>query len=89
MNTSKSTRGLGFRNFEEFNLAFLAKIGWNIIQNPNAIWVRLLKACIFQDIILLMPRSIIDALGFGVVYSKEEYHFFSVLEETLEMELTH
>ncbi|CAN1155874.1 Putative ribonuclease H protein At1g65750 [Linum perenne] len=40
---SKASGGLGFRSFKEFNLAFLAKLAWNILLNPDALWVRLLK----------------------------------------------
>ncbi|CAN1160024.1 Putative ribonuclease H protein At1g65750 [Linum perenne] len=47
LNKSKADGGLGFRNFKEFNLAFLAKVGWNIIQQPEATWVKLLKALYF------------------------------------------
>ncbi|CAN0915013.1 Uncharacterized mitochondrial protein AtMg00310 [Linum grandiflorum] len=39
--------GLGFRSFKEFNLSFLAKLGWKIIQQPQAMWVRVLKALYF------------------------------------------
>ncbi|CAN1161423.1 Putative ribonuclease H protein At1g65750, partial [Linum perenne] len=44
---SKKEGGLGFRNFSDFNLALLAKQGWRIMNNPNALWVRLLKSIYF------------------------------------------
>ncbi|CAN1163819.1 Uncharacterized mitochondrial protein AtMg00310 [Linum perenne] len=58
LNTSKAAGGLGFRNFKEFNLAFLAKVGWNIIHQPEAIWVKLLKALYFprHDFITIPPH---------------------------------
>ncbi|GAU50953.1 hypothetical protein TSUD_411410 [Trifolium subterraneum] len=38
----KAYGGLGFRNFEAFNKAMVAKQAWNIVQNPNSLvakWV--------------------------------------------------
>ncbi|CAN1788506.1 LINE-1 retrotransposable element ORF2 protein, partial [Linum perenne] len=44
---SKASGGLGFRSFKDFNTAFLAKLAWRILTNPEALWVRLLKALYF------------------------------------------
>ncbi|CAN1853577.1 Uncharacterized mitochondrial protein AtMg00310 [Linum perenne] len=44
---TKFNGGLGFRSFKEFNLAHLVKLCWRIIQNPGALWVRVLKALYF------------------------------------------
>ncbi|CAN1156138.1 Putative ribonuclease H protein At1g65750 [Linum perenne] len=41
--------GLGFRSFFEFNLAFIAKLAWKIIINPNALWTQLLKGLYFPN----------------------------------------
>ncbi|GAU46665.1 hypothetical protein TSUD_184530 [Trifolium subterraneum] len=46
----KAYGGLGFRNFEAFNKAMVAKQVWNIVQNPNSLVVKLIKARYF-------PRS--------------------------------
>ncbi|GAU38215.1 hypothetical protein TSUD_226360 [Trifolium subterraneum] len=46
----KAYGGLGFRNFEAFNKAMVAKQVWNIVQNPNSLVAKLIKARYF-------PRS--------------------------------
>ncbi|CAN1848206.1 Putative ribonuclease H protein At1g65750 [Linum perenne] len=47
LTTPKQDGGLGFRSFKEFNLAHLAKLCWRIVQQPEALWVRVLKALYF------------------------------------------
>ncbi|CAN1163690.1 Putative ribonuclease H protein At1g65750 [Linum perenne] len=39
--------GLGFRSFYEFNLAFIAKLAWKILTQPDSLWVQLLKRLYF------------------------------------------
>lgn len=41
---SKAYGGLGIRKLEPMNRAFLAKLGWRIIQNDDSLWVRIFKA---------------------------------------------
>lgn len=36
--------GLGLRKMFETNQAFIAKLGWKMIQSPNELWVRQLHA---------------------------------------------
>ncbi|GAU47759.1 hypothetical protein TSUD_387180 [Trifolium subterraneum] len=43
----KAHGGLGFRNFEAFNKAMVAKQVWNIVQNPNSLVAKLIKARYF------------------------------------------
>jgi hypothetical protein len=48
---SKEEGGLGFRDFQMFNMAMVmvAKQGWKLISNPNALVARLFKARYFPN----------------------------------------
>lgn len=35
--------GLGIRRLKDWNLSFMAKLGWIILTKPNKIWVRVLN----------------------------------------------
>ena len=46
--------GLDFKDFDLFNLALLAKEAWSVVQMPDSLSTRILKAAYF-------PCSILDA----------------------------
>ncbi|GKV31652.1 hypothetical protein SLEP1_g40324 [Rubroshorea leprosula] len=48
---------MGFKDLHCFNLAMLARLAWRIIQNPNALWVRVLKGLYFSNSSFLNARK--------------------------------
>ncbi|QHO00044.1 uncharacterized protein DS421_13g403050 [Arachis hypogaea] len=49
MTKSKKDGGLGFRNLENQNIAYLAKQAWRLVKNPEVIWAKILKEMYFPD----------------------------------------
>lgn len=52
--------GIGFKSFEEFNQALLAKKLWRLNQHMNALVFRILKEDIFEIHIILRQINLID-----------------------------
>ncbi|KAJ1377867.1 Endonuclease/exonuclease/phosphatase superfamily [Sesbania bispinosa] len=40
----KQLGGLGIRNIHDFNCALIMKVGWNLIINPDAFWVKVIRS---------------------------------------------
>ena len=40
---AKSNGGMGFHNFQAFNLAMLAKQGWRLLSNPESLYSKVYK----------------------------------------------
>ena len=49
MATPKCVGGLGFKDIETFNDALLAKLGWRIMNNPEALLSQVLKGKYFSE----------------------------------------
>lgn len=49
MATPKCVGGLGFRDLESFNDSLLAKLGWRIMNNPEALLAQVLKGKYFSE----------------------------------------
>ena len=65
----KASDGMGFRNLQAFNKALLAKQLWRILQNPNTLVARVLKARYFPT------REILNAnIGNYPSYSWRSIH---------------
>lgn len=47
---------MGFKDFIDMNLTLLAKQAWRAFKNPQALWVRILKAEYFPGVDLVESR---------------------------------
>lgn len=54
---AKKDGGMGFRDFESFNIALLAKQCWRIVTCPNEFWVQILKGIYFPNDDFLCARK--------------------------------
>ncbi|KAA3479876.1 RNA-directed DNA polymerase reverse transcriptase family protein [Gossypium australe] len=52
----KENGGLGFRSLAKFNLSLFAKQGWRLINFPNSLLARTLKAKCYSDLDFLSAR---------------------------------
>ena len=49
MTTSKQNGGMGLRDLSLFNRALIAKTAWRIAQQPQALWVQILRGLYFHS----------------------------------------
>ncbi|GAV83785.1 hypothetical protein CFOL_v3_27230, partial [Cephalotus follicularis] len=68
---SKFWGGLGFQDFQAFNLAMLAKQGWRLINEKDSLCCRVLKAQYFRSGNFPGASQDITVLLYGVVYMKQ------------------
>ncbi|EEF46526.1 conserved hypothetical protein [Ricinus communis] len=59
MMKSKYLGGCGFKDFDLFNQAMLAKQVWRAIRIPNALWVRLIRGKYISNGDILKARKVI------------------------------
>lgn len=75
MSMAKSRGGLGFRDLYGFNLSLLGKQCWNLIERPDTIVSRVLKARYYPDCHLLQARGLWGSsyTWSGIWEAKEEF----------------
>jgi hypothetical protein len=61
----KEMGGLGLRRMREVNLALISKLGWNLLNNIDLMWVSQLHCKYLSSSSFLSPSSFLLPLGYG------------------------
>lgn len=72
MTKSKALGGFGFKDFEKFNTALLAKQFWRLSKDPDSLWAKFLKSIYFPNNDVWEAPVPEHALGVGGVFSMVE-----------------
>lgn len=71
MQKGKRDGGMGFRDLHYFNLSLLTKQAWRILQNPNSLWVKLLKSLYFPKGSFLNIKNKSNCSWKSIIKSKD------------------
>ncbi|XP_013616771.1 PREDICTED: uncharacterized mitochondrial protein AtMg00310-like [Brassica oleracea var. oleracea] len=73
MTKPKAIGGLGFRDFQAFNDAFLGKLGWRILNNPSLLLSRILmgKYCHSESFMEFTEKSAISHGWRGILVRRD------------------
>ncbi|XP_045802334.1 uncharacterized protein LOC123895912 [Trifolium pratense] len=74
MTHPKAHGGIGFRDLHTFNLAMIAKQGWNIMTKPNTLLAKLYKADIFRTPLFLSQNWVIILAMLGEIIWIDNTH---------------
>lgn len=64
--------GLGLRKAQDFNLAFLSKMAWQVFTNQEKLWVKVMRDKYVKGVIFYTSRPAQVAHGGGGVFLKGE-----------------
>jgi hypothetical protein len=65
---------MGFRDFQLFNQAMLAKQGWRLITKPNSLCAKVLKGKYYHNIHFLVAGKKVTHRTSGVQFYMDERH---------------
>ncbi|CAN1132966.1 Uncharacterized mitochondrial protein AtMg00310 [Linum perenne] len=73
--------GLGFRDFENMNLAFMVKLAWRIVTQPHSLWAKMLKGLYFPATDFLGAKKHYKPSWIWIVFYRAEKSYLRVLGE--------
>lgn len=66
----KDKGGLGFKKFADINNAYMAKLAWQMVNNPEKLWVRIMKSkysCGSYGMPIVSPKTSASATWKAIV----------------------